>query len=49
MAKKRNFQNIQRALGVLEEIWERRAQGFGSNQLDWQDIVGQPSDDLLLT
>ncbi|CAI7602819.1 unnamed protein product [Penicillium viridicatum] len=49
MAKKRNFQNIQRALGVLEEIWERRAQGFGNNQVDWQDIVGQQSDDLLLT
>lgn len=49
MAKKRNFQNIQRALGVLEEIWEHRSQGFGSNQLDWQDIVGQQSDDLLLT
>lgn len=48
MAKKRNFQNIQRVLGVLEEIWECRAQGSGSNQLDWQDIVGQ-SDDLLLT
>ncbi|KAJ5415519.1 hypothetical protein N7465_004214 [Penicillium sp. CMV-2018d] len=47
MAKKRNFQNIQRALGVLEEIWERRAQGFGNNQVDGQDIVGQQSDDLL--
>lgn len=49
MAEKRNFQNIQRALGALEGIWECRAQGVGTNQLDWQDVVGHQGDDLLLT
>lgn len=52
MLDKRDFSNIQQALGVLEEIWEKRnAAKYGDEDCDmyWRDIVDRQKGGLLLT
>ncbi|KAL4794345.1 hypothetical protein BDV19DRAFT_399492 [Aspergillus venezuelensis] len=54
MSRKRDFSNIQRALGLLEEVWEERDAakvdvGNYGNDVDWWDIVGRRYGGLLLT
>jgi hypothetical protein len=52
MSRKRDFNNIQQALCVLEEVWKRRNgddHGNGDCDVDWRDVVGQREEHLLLT
>ncbi|KAF7593579.1 hypothetical protein BBP40_011199 [Aspergillus hancockii] len=52
MLKKRRFQNIQRTLEVLDEVWNRRRMSTrtgGNGDVDWQEIVDRNSEGLLLT
>ncbi|KAL4744821.1 hypothetical protein BDW72DRAFT_212166 [Aspergillus terricola var. indicus] len=52
MLEKRHFQNIWRALSILEEVWDRRLRKPNtpeSDDADWQDILASQSCRLLLT
>ncbi|KAE8361116.1 hypothetical protein BDV27DRAFT_148090 [Aspergillus caelatus] len=52
MLSKRNFNNIQRALGLLEQVWEQRnavKDGVEDYDVDWRDVVDRQEGDLLLT
>ncbi|KAK1569629.1 fungal-specific transcription factor domain-containing protein [Colletotrichum navitas] len=46
--QKRQFQNIARALTILEDLWQRR-QVAGTGQVDWTDILDETGEHLLLT
>lgn len=47
---KRDFNNIQQALGVLEKVWEKRnAAGEEICDVCWRDIVSRQKGGLLLT
>lgn len=45
---KRNFQNISLALEVLERLWQRRLVP-GSGSVDWEDILDESGQELVLT
>jgi hypothetical protein len=49
MLDKRPFQNILRALEVLEEVWGRRQSPQEGPDIDWQDAIDQHAGGLLLT
>ncbi|KAL4913147.1 hypothetical protein BDW62DRAFT_214442 [Aspergillus aurantiobrunneus] len=52
MLEKRHFQNISRALSILEEVWNRRLRkpnASESEDADWQEILASQSCRLLLT
>lgn len=50
--EKRHFQNVLRALEVLEEVWDRRQSSPDQEQnsdVDWKDILSRQGGGLLLT
>jgi transcriptional activator protein UGA3 len=52
MLSKRHFHNIQRALGVLGEVWEQRKACHEMQddcEVDWKDIMDGQNEGLLLT
>ncbi|RDW72766.1 fungal specific transcription factor domain-containing protein [Aspergillus mulundensis] len=51
MLEKRHFQNISRALAILEEVWDRRMARLTleSDDADWQEILAGQGCQLLLT